>query len=416
MARSLGLKAYRALARRKDASELTPDVPRPMGELVWIHAAEPGNLIAVHDLAARLCSARAGLNILITHADEDAKTALPPHSEHIILSQPAPGEHPDTARAFVAHWQPDLCLWTWGALRPNLVLEARARGCPMMLVDADTKGFDGRRDRWLPDVAKNLLGEFGTVLARNQQAKRRLTHLGVPRDQISVTSELLAGGQALPCADSDLTDLSQALGARPVWFAARVQLDEVATVLQAHRTASRLSHRLLLILNPADPADAPKMVAMASEQNFDTIHWEELGEPDDTTQVMVVEDSRDRGLFFRVAPVSFLGSSLVASTTSCDPFEAAALGSAILYGPKVHTYLPSYSRLAAAGAARIVNDAAALGTAVTRLIAPDQAASMAHAGWQVISDGAELTDRLTDLVQDRLDRSLTSASAQESST
>jgi 3-deoxy-D-manno-octulosonic-acid transferase len=66
--------------------------------------------------------------------------------------------------------------------------------------------------------------------------------------------------------------------------------------------------------------------------------------------------------------------------------------------------MPSYSRLAAAGAARIVNDADALTTAVSRLIAPDQAATMAHAGWDVISEGAALADRIIDLTQDALDQ------------
>jgi 3-deoxy-D-manno-octulosonic-acid transferase len=41
--------------------------------------------------------------------------------------------------------------------------------------------------------------------------------------------------------------------------------------------------------------------------------------------------------------------------------------------------------------------------AVTRLVAPDQAALMAHAGWDVVSEGAALMDRITDLVQDTLD-------------
>ncbi|NOR32353.1 MAG: 3-deoxy-D-manno-octulosonic acid transferase, partial [Sulfitobacter sp.] len=101
---------------------------------------------------------------------------------------------------------------------------------------------------------------------------------------------------------------------------------------------------------------------------------------------------------------SFLGSSLHSGPGGCDPFEAAALGSAVLYGPKVRRFLPSYTRLAAEGAARIVNDATALGTAVSRLIAPDQAAVMAHAGWDVISRGAALTDKVIDLVQETLDQ------------
>ncbi len=174
--------------------------------------------------------------------------------------------------------------------------------------------------------------------------------------------------------------------------------------MTAHRQALRLSHRLLLILHPADPALTGKFIDRMADLDFRVIRWGEAGFPDTSTQVMIADDPSEIGLFYRLAPVSFLGSSLVSDRGGCDPFEAAALGSAVLYGPKVRRFLPFYTRLAAEGAARIVNDATALGTAVSRLIAPDQTAVMAHAGWDVISRGAALTDKVIDLVQDALDQ------------
>lgn len=402
MARSLGLAAYRAMARRGVADATPPDVPRPKGELIWIHAAEPGNLLAVQDLAARLCALRNNLHVLVTLPD-GKETSLPAASNKRMLQHQLLGEHPTAVRTFLDHWQPDSCIWVWGALRPNLILETAARGCPLFLIDADTRGFDGRRDRWLSDLTFRMLSQFDFVLTRSEAGMQRLMQLGLQRNRIEVTSPLVAGGHALPCADSDLTDLSTALGGRPVWFATQLLSKEIPTVLTAHRQAMRLSHRLLLILQPADPTQGPDAVAAAQARGFVTISWSDGTFPDDTTQVMVTDDPGDRGLFFRMAPVSFLGSSLVQGNGGCDPFDAASLGSAVLYGPKVRHFMGSYTRLAAAGAARIVNDADALGTAVSRLIAPDQAAAMAHAGWDVISQGAALMDRVVDLVQDALD-------------
>jgi len=56
-----------------------------------------------------------------------------------------------------------------------------------------------------------------------------------------------------------------------------------------------------------------------------------------------------------------------------------------------------------AGAARIVNDAATLGIAVTQMIAPDRAAIMAMAGWEITTQGADSLDRIIHLVQTHLD-------------
>ena len=405
MARSLGLAAYRALARRGEASDPTPQPPRPAGELAWLHAGEPGNLLAVHDLAQRLTASREGLSVLITLGESGTSpTAQPPApTQDRILQVRLPSDHPTLVKSFLDHWRPGLCLWVWGGLMPNLILEASDRRCPMFLIDADTAGVDRRKSRWLPDLTRQVLARFNAVFARTAAGQKRLIQLGLSPNRVALTSPLLAGGQALTCDESDLAELSAAMGGRPAWFATNLLPTEIATVLSAHAQASRLSHRLLLILQPAPSAQAGAALELAQGLGMQVARWDEGVLPDEMTQVLIAADPDTRGLFFRLAPVCFLGATLVAGDEACDPLDAAALGSAILYGPRVRHYTPSYSRLVAAGAARIVNDASALGTAVSNLIAPDHAATMAHAGWDVISQGAALTDRVIELVQDTLD-------------
>lgn len=403
MARALGLSAYRALARRGDARLPTFEAARPKGEVLWIHCAEPDGYIAVQDLAQRQVASRPGLSVLISMdalPHDSATRDAPP--KDIYLTQIC-DEHPASVAAFLNHWVPDCMVWTWGGLRPNLILATADRACPMFLVNAEDTGFDGRRERWLPDVARNLLPLFSTVMVRTPATARRLVHLGLNKSDIEVTTALQAGGQALLCNESDLADLAATCVGRAIWFANGVHQEELPTILAAHRQALRLSHRLLLIIRPTGNLTPKDALGQIKRQEFRVLSWDDGNYPDETTQVLVSEDPRDIGLFYRMAPVSFLGGSLVAGRDGVDPLEAAALGSAVLYGPRVGRHLQSYSRLAAAGAARIINDSAALGMAVSRLVAPDQAAIMAHAGWEVISEGALLMDRITDLVQDALD-------------
>lgn len=405
MVRSLGLTAYRAMARRGDAAVVEPTAVRPFGEVVWLHAPETESLLAVQDLAKRLCSQRPATHVLITTLQE----VTPTSSSKYIIFAPTPDEHPSAVTAFLDYWQPNLCLWCWGGLRPNLILETARHRCQMLLIDADTSGFDGRRERWLPDVARSLLPLFRHVLVRSDAAAKRLKQLGALEGSLEVISPLQAGGTALHCEDQDTADFGAAVVGRSIWFANAAQPEELAIIFAAHRLALRLSHRLLLILRPCVGLPATTVLACADEEGFRVLNWDSGTYPNESTQVLIADDPRDVGLFYRVAPVSFLGGTLSAGHDSPDPFEAAALGSAILYGPKVGQFLPFYSRLASAGAARIVNDAAALGSAVSRLVAPDHAASMAHAGWDVISQGAAATDRVIDLAQDALDAALEDA-------
>ncbi|MGB7241331.1 MAG: glycosyltransferase N-terminal domain-containing protein [Sulfitobacter sp.] len=407
MAKSLGLSAYSAWAKRAELVPFQPVSNRPEGEVVWIHAGEAGNYSPVFDLACRIAAARYDLSVLITVDDlasVDAFLMRDAQSHPYILVDQSPGEHPSDAAKFMTHWAPDTGIWVWGGLRPNLVLSAIENGLQLMLIDASDSGFDGRRDRWLPEVTRHVLSHFTTLMARSQKASQRLVKLGVPHERIEITAPLLAGGQALPCDETTVNDLSAALTGRSVWLATGVQTAEIPMVLAAHRRATRLSHRLLLILHPAAGVDAATCLDQAKDAGFRSIDWADGGFPDESTQVMVADDPMELGVFYRVAPVAFLGSSMLSDSGGCNPFEAAALGSAVLYGPKVSRFEAFYTRLSNAGAARAVVDDASLGTAVTRLIAPDQAAAMAHAGWDVISQGAELTDRIVDLVQETLDQ------------
>ena len=126
--------------------------------------------------------------------------------------------------------------------------------------------------------------------------------------------------------------------------------------------------------------------------------------PSESAQILFADLPDETGLWYSLASVSFLGQSLDPAGRGQDPYEAAAHGSAVLYGPNVHGYLRSYSRLASAGAARMIADAEALATSVSRLTSPDQAARMAMAAWDVVTQGAESMDRIMVLVNDALDR------------
>ena len=94
---------------------------------------------------------------------------------------------------------------------------------------------------------------------------------------------------------------------------------------------------------------------------------------------------------------------MVAQGPALDPYCAASHGCAILYGPRVADYSDRYLKLAEAGAARQIRDSDTLAAAVGQISAPDVAAQMAFAAWQVTSDGAELTDAVIDRVLSHLD-------------
>ena len=77
-----------------------------------------------------------------------------------------------------------------------------------------------------------------------------------------------------------------------------------------------------------------------------------------------------------------------------DPFEPAALGSAILHGPRPGPGPALRPAGATRGPPALVASPADLAEALGDLLSPDRAARLAQAAWAVASDGAEVTDRV----------------------
>jgi len=399
MRRSISLAAYLAYARGSSQDIARPDIARPKGELIWAYAVDPQHIDALQQLAERLAAQRPGLSMLLTTPDD----AVEQTRSKNVLRQRLPTDTTANAKAFLDHWKPDICLWTGGNLQPAFITVADDQEVPLYLVDATETLLDQSAWRWFPDLPRALLDRFALILARSATTVRFLNRIGVKDTEISVTGPFQEGAIALGYNESDREDLASLLRGRPVWLGAMIQPTELDTMMDAHRRVSRLAHRSLLVIVPDDPAEGLRFKARLRAQGWRVAVWSEGAMPEETTQVLLADTFGELGLWYRLAPITFMGSSLESGQWGRDPNEPAAHGSAILYGPNVRRYLSSYSRFAEAGGARIVRDSETLAGAVQRLIAPDQSAAMAHAAWDVASQGSEVTDKIMDLVQDTLD-------------
>lgn len=396
---SLGLTAYRTLSARRAVPAYTPVRDRPNGEVVWIYSAEVGNTRAVADLALQLIRARHGTHVVLTLADEASDL---PEVEGLYVTD-LPDDHPATARAFVTHWQPNVVIWAWGDLQPNLILEASESGAHMLLIDAASDGFEGRRDRWLPEVSKQLLSAFDHVIARDTDARDRLVQLGRSILRVELGNRLYPTGEMLPVNDTDIADVTDALAGRPTWLSAHTARSEGRILVGAHKLAVRTSHRLLLILHAKSTADSAHFMDLTRTADMRAVYWGDGQLPDDSCQVLVADADDELGLWLRIAPVTFLGGSLRPGHSVFDPYIAAAHGSALMYGPNMGAHADAIARLVRARAARMVSDKAALGRAISQITAPDQAALMAMAGWDVVTQAAISLDRVINLTQSHLD-------------
>ncbi len=394
--RALSLSAYLAYARSATAPGEAPPWPdRPRGPFVWGFANDVEQARALASLCARLIANRPDVTVWLSGRCPDRPG---------LISAPLPRDMASDDLRQIRRLKPDVALWVGQTLRPGTLTALSDSGSHMIALDLRDAPFPAEAPRWLPDPAPAVLTLFHSLYSTGPDASRRLRRLGVDSRRLHDATPFLDTDMPLDCPDNLHEELAAILAGRPIWLAARLRAEEVRDILAAHRQASRLAHRLLLIAVPADEAAARALNRALAGEQMRVCNWDAGESPDENTQVLLTEGPGELGLWYRLSPLAFIGGSLNHGQGGEDPFEAAALGTAILYGPNVGHQLAAYSRLVAAGAARIVRDADSLGTAVSHLVAPDQAANMAHAGWEVISSGALLVDRVLAETCDVLDR------------
>lgn len=387
---ALGLTLYQLAARREPArAEARPD--RPAGRLIWLHAPGPEQARALEELARRI-RAEDGHPVLLTAPQMPA--LLP---EGVIWQAP-PGEAAAEARRFLDHWRPDAVLFSGGELRPTMVAEAEERRLPMAMVEAGAPHLPAGRNGWFPGLLKAALARLDTIAAVDDAAARALRKAGAGH-RITITGRMEEPTPVLPANEAERAALARQFATRPVWLAAALPEAEEEAAIATHRAALRLAHRLLLIVVPADPARAAPLAARMEEtEGWQVAQRNADEEPEAETEVFIT-DASEMGLWYRLAPICFLGGSLAGEGCLRDPREAAALGAALIHGPRPGVHGTAFGRLGAARASRSVASGADLAEALSELLAPDRAARLAQAAWGVTSEGVEATDRVITLLR-----------------
>lgn len=397
MARSLALWFYLLLAGRGQALATAPERPaRPPGDVLWLHAGRATQPESLRQILRLLARERPDVTLLVTHG---AGAAPDPGVD--ILTEPCPPEQLPAIRAFLDHWRPDAGLFVGLNLPAALIAEAHKRAVPLVLADADA-GAEGAAF-WRRGMVGSILGRFSRIFARDAGSLAALRTLGGRALAVELAGRIEEEAEPLPCNEAEREDLAERLRARPVWLAAGCPEAEERAVLDAHVHALSHAHRLLLILAPAQADRAQAIADACAAEGLVAARRAEEEELDADVQVLIADGMEELGLWYRLAPVTYLGGTIAGPGPVRSPLEPAALGSALVHGPQAGSYAEALGRLADARAARRVQDRDELRAAIADLIAPDKAAILAHNAWVVTSGGTEVAERLVAAVFQAMD-------------
>ncbi|MEX0752461.1 MAG: 3-deoxy-D-manno-octulosonic acid transferase [Xanthobacteraceae bacterium] len=327
-------------------------IARPSGALIWVHGASVGEITAVLPLIERIRAE--GFRVLLTSgtvtAAEVAQQRLPPE----VIHQFVPLDAPRFVNAFLDHWRPDLALFVESDLWPNLVLTSAARKIPLVLVNGRLSQRSFSRWGSIPKTIGALLKRLDLCLAQSEADAKRYAKLGGPR--VVMTGNLKLDGPAPPVDPAELRAIQSAVGARRTVAAASTHPGEETAVLDVHRRLRQRFPGLLTVIAPRHPNRGPAVADLAASFGL-TAALRSRGEiPSLEIEIYVADTVGELGLVYRLAPIVFMGGSLVGHGGQ-NPIEAAKLGAAILHGPNVWNFADIYSALDRAHGAEQVGDA-----------------------------------------------------------
>jgi 3-deoxy-D-manno-octulosonic-acid transferase len=347
---------------------------RPQGPLVWIHGASVGEVLAAAALIEKLHALN--MRILVTSGTVTSAAIVAKRFPADVIHQYVPYDSPRYVARFLDHWRPSLALFIESDLWPNLILSSAARRIPMVLINGRMSHRSFPRWRKVAGTISALLGRFDICLAQSRVDAERFTALG--SRNVITTGNLKLDVQAPPADPAKLDRLMTVTRGRPIIVAASTHPGEEDILLETHRRLAGYFPSLLSVIVPRHPArgDAIARAIAASGLHVALRSREEL--PTATTDIYVADTMGELGLFYRLAPIVFMGGSLV-ERGGQNPVEAVKLGASIVHGPHVFNFTDVYEALDSAGGARRADTPEALVKQLGQLLADPAALELSAA-------------------------------------
>ncbi|MEJ6403918.1 3-deoxy-D-manno-octulosonic acid transferase [Yoonia sp. 2307UL14-13] len=349
LSRSFPLVAPALLRRRLARGKEHPDrwrekvgldlTARPDGKLIWLNAVGLGEVLSLRGLIARMAEHDPDTHFMITSTTRASAEVIhrnmPPRTFHQFL----PIDAPRYRRRFLDHFHPDLCVWAEQDLWPGFVNELARRDIPQAMVAARMNDASYRSHVRARALFRDLYGAMKVITAQDSRTAANLKSLGAA--DVTITGSLKPGAPVLACDAGQLSDLQTILGNRFVWAVAPSHPADEDIALAAHRTLREVVPGALLIIVPRYPERGVEIAARCDPKPPLRSSGERPGTDD---AVWICDTFGELGLVYRLCMIVLIGGTF-SDIEGHNPWEAAALNTAIAHGPRVANFANDYAIL-----------------------------------------------------------------------
>lgn len=343
-------------------------IARPGGPLIWVHAVDEREMVAVSALIGRILAL--GIDIVLTTGTMSAARIARERLSGRVIHQYVPLDLKPAVSRFLDHWRPDLAIVAESEIWPMTILELGSRRIPVVLVNGrmSDRAYAGWR-RW-PWLAEALLENLSLVIAQSEQDGERFRALGAR--PVTVSGNLKTDIEPPPVDELELRRVRDLIGARRRWAALYTHAGEEAAAGEVHKL---LAARFPDVLTVVMPRDASRGDAIEAELTAIDLNVARRSRRDKITSkihVLLCDGLEETGLYLRLSDIVFYGGSLYGEGGE-NPLDAIMLGAAVLSGQDFAQYKDIYRPLMNHGGIRLVRDKDMLAGAVNFLLRNDEA-------------------------------------------
>ena len=343
--------------------------------LVWVHAVSLGETRTAALLLDGLRAQHPGLRILLTHGTATGRAEGEGFLQAGDVQVWQPWDSPEPVARFFDHFKPRLGLLMETEVWPCAVAAAKARGVPLVLVNARLSEKSLRQALRLAPLAYPAYGALTAIYAQTPDDAQRFRQLGVTvagvfgnlKFDATPDAGLQAQGQAW----------RQALAQPVVMFASSREgeeaefLKQIVALAQEERSQKAINlvatdglgasraRRFKSLIVPRHPQRFDEVQALAEHHGLTVSrrsNW--LGGPAQSEKAMTADvwlgDSLgEMALYYALSDVALLGGSF-APLGGQNLIEAAACGCPVVMGPQTFNFAEAAELAEAEGAARRV--------------------------------------------------------------
>lgn len=351
---------------------------------LWLYALSVGEVAAAVPVLERIRGERPDMRLVVsvtTDAGYHQASKLLPTIDDVFY-------HPldlfPCLSLALARIQPDLFILTETGFWPGILFLLKQKNIPALLFHGRISKKSMRRYKRAGFFVTRALNTFQTLCMQNQEEVEQLVSLGVDPARLRVIGDTKYD-VLNPIPEEGRAEIRRRLGIptdSPVLVAGSTHDGEEAVLLDVHEHLSERIPGLVLVIAPRRLERVPEIVDLINANNRSCVLRSTLNLTEEhQTGIILLDTIGELADVYSIADAVFIGRSLFAPGGGHSLIEPAAQGKVIFHGPYME-----YNQA-------VTNELSQQGVAVT------------------VKDGAELEEKIWELMQDDARRNALSQKA-----